>query len=109
MADYQAWIKTSEAAATFGHGATGSGPHFLGELLGRLSGVKMTQTGYRGSQPALLDLLGGHIPAVAAPLGEFLPHMKSGKSECWPSPARRGHAFCRMHRRSRNWALHSAT
>lgn len=79
MADYQAWIKTSEAAATFGHGATGSGPHFLGELLGRLSGVKMTQTGYRGSQPALLDLLGGHIPAVAAPLGEFLPHMKSGK------------------------------
>lgn len=79
MADYQAWIKTSAAAATFGHGATGSGPHFLGELLGRLSGVKMTQAGYRGSQPALLDLLGGHVPAVAAPLGEFLPHMKSGK------------------------------
>lgn len=79
MADYQAWIKTSAAAATFGHGATGSGPHFLGELLGRMSGVKMVQAGYRGSQPAILDLLGGHIPAVASPLGEFLPHMKSGK------------------------------
>jgi len=79
MADYQAWIKTSATAATFGNGATGSGPHFLGELLGRMSGVKMTPAGYRGSQPALLDLLGGHVPAVAAPLGEFLPHMKTGK------------------------------
>lgn len=51
MADYQTWIKTSAAAATFGHGATGSGPHFLGELLGRMSGVHMVQSGYRGSQP----------------------------------------------------------
>ncbi|MDF1486229.1 Bug family tripartite tricarboxylate transporter substrate binding protein [Ramlibacter sp. H39-3-26] len=77
--DYLAWIKSNPDSATFGHGATGSGPHFLGELLGRLLGVKMVQTGFRGSQPAIVDLLGGHIPAVAAPLGEFLPHMKTGK------------------------------
>jgi tripartite-type tricarboxylate transporter receptor subunit TctC len=79
MADYQAWIKTSATAASFANGATGSGPHFLGELLGRISGVKMAAVGYRGSQPALVDLLGGHVPAVSAPLGEFLPHMKTGK------------------------------
>lgn len=77
--DYLAWIKSNPDSATFGHGATGSGPHFLGELLGRLLGVKMVQTGFRGSQPAIVDLLGGHITAVAAPLGEFLPHMKTGK------------------------------
>ncbi len=79
MRDYQAWIRSSTTAATFANGATGSGPHFLGEMLGRLSGVKMSPVGYRGSQPALLDLLGGHVPAVSAPLGEFLPHMKTGK------------------------------
>lgn len=79
LSDYLTWFKNNPISATFGHGATGSGPHFLGELLGRLNGVKMVQTGYRGSQPAVLDLLGGHIPAVAAPLGEFLPHMKTGK------------------------------
>lgn len=79
MADYLAWIKIEPKAATFAHGATGSGPHFLGELLGKMSGVKMVQTGYRGSQPAVLDLLGGHVPAVSAPLGEFLPHMETGK------------------------------
>lgn len=79
MWDYQAWIKSPAAATTFANGATGSGPHFLGEMLGRFSGVKMSPVGYRGSQPALLDLLGGHVPAVSAPLGEFLPHMKTGK------------------------------
>lgn len=79
LGDYLTWLRGSAANATFGHGATGSGPHFLGEMLGRLSSVNMTQAGYRGSQPALLELLGGHIPAVAAPLGEFLPHLKTGK------------------------------
>lgn len=79
LGDYLTWLRGSAANATFGHGATGSGPHFLGEMLGRLSNVQMTQAGYRGSQPALLEMLGGHVPAVAAPLGEFLPHLKSGK------------------------------
>lgn len=79
LADYLAWLRGAAANATFGHGATGSGPHFLGEMLGLLSNVQMAQAGYRGSQPALLELLGGHIPAVAAPLGEFLPHLKTGK------------------------------
>ncbi|MCK9510834.1 MAG: Bug family tripartite tricarboxylate transporter substrate binding protein [Pigmentiphaga sp.] len=79
LEQYREWIKTNPNAATFAHGATGSGPHLLGELLGRLSGVSMVQTGYRGSQPAILDLMGGHVPAVAAPLGEFLPHVSTGK------------------------------
>lgn len=79
LGDYLVWIKSSPAAATFGYGAAGSGPHLLGELLGRLSGVQMVHAAYRGSQPAILDLIGGHLPAVAAPLGEFLPHLKTGK------------------------------
>lgn len=79
IADYLEWVKTATSAETFAHGATGSGPHFLGELLGQLSGIKMVPVGYRGSQPAVLDMLGGHVPAVAAPLGEFLPHIAGGK------------------------------
>ncbi len=79
ISDFLSWVKTSPNGATFGSGATGSGPHFLGELLARIAGVNMTHAGYRGSQPAILELLGGHIPAVSAPLGEFLPHLKTGK------------------------------
>lgn len=79
LEDFLAWVKTSPNGANFGSGATGSGPHFLGELLGQLAKVKLTHAGYRGSQPAILDMLGGHIPAVSAPLGEFLPHLKTGQ------------------------------
>ena len=35
--------------------------------------------GFRGSQPAILDMLGGQIAAVSAPVGEFLPHLSGGK------------------------------
>lgn len=77
--EFFVWVKGNPTKATFGSGATGSGPHFLGELLARIAGVNMTHAGYRGSQPAILELLGGHIPAVSAPLGEFLPHMKGGQ------------------------------
>lgn len=79
LADYLAWVKANPAGGTFGTGASGSSPHFLCELLARAAGVKMVHAGYRGSQPAILDLLGGHIPAVAAPMGEFLPHLKGGQ------------------------------
>lgn len=79
VADYLAWCKGDTSRTAFGSGAMGSGPHFLGEMVGRHAGVRMNHVGYRGSQPAVLDLLGGHVPAVAAPLGEFLPHMKSGQ------------------------------
>lgn len=76
--DYLEWTKASPARSNFGSGATGSGPHFLGELLGRLGKVSMAHAGYRGSQPAILEMMGGHLPAVSAPLGEFLPHLKTG-------------------------------
>lgn len=77
--DYLSWAKANPSKSNFGSGATGSGPHFLGELLGRIGKVPMTHAGYRGSQPAILEMLGGHLPAVSAPLGEFLPHMKTGQ------------------------------
>ena len=34
---------------------------------------------FRGSQPAIVDMMGGQVSAVSAPVGEFLPHMKTGK------------------------------
>ncbi|MNT14301.1 Tripartite tricarboxylate transporter family receptor [compost metagenome] len=39
----------------------------------------MRHVGFRGSQPAILDLMGGQIAAVSAPVGEFLPHLAGGK------------------------------
>jgi tripartite-type tricarboxylate transporter receptor subunit TctC len=75
---FVAWAKT-QPSCSFGSPAAGSVPHFIGVLIGRQLGVEMTHIPYRGTQPAILDMLGGQIPAACGPIGDFLPHMVSGK------------------------------
>lgn len=77
--DFVAWCKANPAQANYGSPAAGSVPHFLGALLERAAGIGLQHVAYRGSQPAVLDMLGGQLPAVSAPVGEFLPHMRTGK------------------------------
>lgn len=77
--EFIAWAKANTATATFGSPAAGSGPHFLGELFARAGGVELRHVPYRGTQPAIADLMGGQIPSVCGPVGEFLPHLSTGR------------------------------
>ncbi len=77
--EFLEWCKTHPTNANFGSPAPGSVPHFVGELIGRAGKVNLQHIGFRGSQPAILDMLGGQIAAVSAPVGEFLPHLSGGK------------------------------
>lgn len=74
------WCKANPKEANFGSPAPGSVPHFVGELVGRARSIDLRHVGFRGSQPAILDMLGGQIAAVSAPVGEFLPHLAGGKA-----------------------------
>jgi tripartite-type tricarboxylate transporter receptor subunit TctC len=79
--DYAAWCKANPANASFGSPAAGSVPHFVGELFGRAAGLNdYRHVAYRGTQPAILDLMGGQISAVCGPVGEFLQHLPTGKA-----------------------------
>ncbi len=77
--EFLEWCKAHPTNANFGSPAPGSVPHFVGELIGRAGKVNLQHIGFRGSQPAILDMLGGQIAAVSAPVGEFLPHLSGGK------------------------------
>ena len=77
--EYLAWCKSNPGASNFASPAAGSVPHFIGVLLGRSAGVTLTHVPYRGSQPAIQDMIGGQIPAVSAPVGEFIQHVASGR------------------------------
>ncbi|MEA3394297.1 MAG: Bug family tripartite tricarboxylate transporter substrate binding protein [Pseudomonadota bacterium] len=77
--DFIAWIKANPSQASFGSPAAGSTPHFVGALLGRHAGVDLKHVGYRGTQPAMLDLLGGNIAAVSGPIGDITQHLPTGK------------------------------
>jgi tripartite-type tricarboxylate transporter receptor subunit TctC len=76
---FMAWAKANPQKASFGSPGAGSSVHFVGILLARQNGTELTHVGYRGSQPAVLDMMGGQLAAVSAPLGEFLPHLSTGK------------------------------
>lgn len=76
--EFLAWAKSSDNRS-FGSPAPGSVPHFIGVLLGRSAGMEMTHIAYRGTQPAIVDMIGGQLPAVSGPVGDFLPHVAAGK------------------------------
>lgn len=78
--EFLAWAKANPSSANFGSPAAGSTPHFVGELVARAGGVDMRHVAYRGSQPAIVEMMGGQIAAVSGPLGEFLQHLPSGKA-----------------------------
>ncbi|HJS04840.1 MAG TPA: Bug family tripartite tricarboxylate transporter substrate binding protein [Variovorax sp.] len=77
--EFLAWAKTNPAGANYGSPAAGSTPHFIGALLGKNAGVDLKHAAYRGTQPAMLDLLGGNVAAVSGPIGDITQHLASGK------------------------------
>jgi len=91
---YLAWCKERPERAAFGSPAAGSSPHFIGILIGRAAGIDMTHVAFRGSQPAILDMIGGQIPAVCGPVGEFIQYVQAGKCRLLAtSGARRSRFF----------------
>ncbi|WPB56828.1 Bug family tripartite tricarboxylate transporter substrate binding protein [Xylophilus sp. GOD-11R] len=79
VVEFMAWCKSRPDRAAFGSPAAGSSPHFIGILLGRAHGIDMTHAAYRGTQPAIMDMIGGQIPAVCGPVGEFIQYVQAGK------------------------------
>jgi tripartite-type tricarboxylate transporter receptor subunit TctC len=77
--EFLAWAKADPLRANFGSPAAGSTPHFIGALLGKNEGIDLKHAAYRGTQPAMLDLLGGNISAVSGPIGDLTQHLPTGK------------------------------
>ena len=77
--EFLVWAKANPLGANFGSPAAGSTPHFIGALLGKSAGIDMKHAAYRGTQPAMLDLLGGNISAVSGPIGDLTQHLPTGK------------------------------
>ncbi len=52
-------------------------PQFAGILLSRITGIPLTHVPYKGSAPALSDLMGGHISLVILPVSDLIELDKS--------------------------------
>ncbi len=79
MSDLIAWLKANPTQANYGSPATGSLPHFLGEMLGQVTGVKMQHVPYQGGAPLMTALLGSQLPLGIDTPAEFAENHRSGK------------------------------
>lgn len=66
-------------AVSYGSSGSGSSPHLAAEVFNKMAAGKMVHVPYKGSGPALVDLLGGQIQAVFAPFIDALPQVRAGK------------------------------
>lgn len=63
----------------FGTAGNGTPGHLTGEIFKAASGIPLTHVPYKGSAPALQDLIGGHIELMFDPLQSVLPQIRAGK------------------------------
>ena len=77
--EFLAWAKANPLGQNFGSPAAGSTPHFIGALIGKSAGLDLKHAAYRGTQPAMLDLLGGNLSAVSGPIGDITQHLPTGR------------------------------
>ena len=64
---------------TYASPGAGSPMHILGAMFNKSAGVNINPVAYRGSGPAIVDLLGGHLPMMYTTLGPVSQHLASGK------------------------------
>lgn len=74
-----AWFKANPSSASLAYPAAGSTAHFIGVKLARSSGTEIAHVGYRGGQPAILDMIAGQVPGVICPIGELTQYVKAKK------------------------------
>ena len=76
--DYVAWIKEQGVKANFAHGGIGSNSHLCAVMMGNVLGFKPTVVAYRGSAPAITDLLGGQIDLLWDQVTNAITQVQSG-------------------------------
>ena len=77
--EYIAIARAKPGSMTFGSAGAGSTHHFAGEWLKMLTKIDIVHVPYKGMGPAIIDLLGGHLPSGFATLLPALQHVKTGK------------------------------
>ncbi|AVO43931.1 Bug family tripartite tricarboxylate transporter substrate binding protein [Phreatobacter cathodiphilus] len=79
LAELVAWLKQDPRRGTYGSPGVGNLPHFFGALLAEKIGVPLQHAPYRGSAPALTDLVAGQVPMVITTTSDVTELAKGGR------------------------------
>jgi tripartite-type tricarboxylate transporter receptor subunit TctC len=80
VADLISYAKAHPGSLTYGSGGAGSPHQLFAEMFKTATGIEMTHVPYKGSAPALADVIGGHISLLFADPAPALPLVKAGKA-----------------------------
>ena len=79
VADYVRYAKESKDGVTFASSGSGSSIHLSGEMFKMQSKIQMLHIPYKGSAPAVTDLLGGQVDSMFDNAPSAMPHIQSSK------------------------------
>lgn len=79
LKDFIAWARSRKGDATFASFGNGSSGHLGFEMLKKAGNFEMVHVPYKGSAPAMTDLLGGHVDAMLTDLPQVIEAIKAGK------------------------------
>ncbi len=74
-----AQAKANPEKFSYASAGSGSPQHMAAEVFKSMTGTKFTHIPYKGSAPALVDVLGGSVDVMFCPINSALPHIRSGK------------------------------
>ena len=78
LAELIALAKASPGVITYASAGNGSPQHLAGELFQRLAGIRLLHVPYKGSGPALVDLVGGQVQTMIETAPAAQPHIRAG-------------------------------
>jgi tripartite-type tricarboxylate transporter receptor subunit TctC len=79
VAELITYAKANPGTINFGSAGAGTASHITGEYFARAAGITLVHIPYKGTGPALTDLLGGHIPMAFAPIPASHTNVAAGK------------------------------
>jgi tripartite-type tricarboxylate transporter receptor subunit TctC len=74
-----AYAKANPGKLSFGSAGTGSSAHLAGELFKHMAGIDIVHVPYKGSGPAIVDLIGGQIGLIFSSVSGIQPHVNAGR------------------------------
>jgi tripartite-type tricarboxylate transporter receptor subunit TctC len=77
--EFIAYAKANPGKINMASGGTGNSTHVTGELFKMMAGVNLLHVPYRGSPPALTDLIGGRVQVMFDVLSSSVEHIRSGR------------------------------
>ena len=79
LAEFIAYAKANPGKTNFASFTAGNPSHFAGVILNQLAGLDMLHVAYKGTPPAVQDLLGGQVMTAFVPIISAKPHVEAGK------------------------------